>query len=876
MRPEDAPRKPAETIRLEDYRPADWLVETVHLTFDLAPRATRVRAKIAFRRNPANAGPLPDLKLDGREMALVGAAIDGTALDLASITTDGEGLTVPAALLPGESFTWEAETEIVPEGNTSLEGLYMSRGMYCTQCEAEGFRKITYYPDRPDVMGVFTVRIEAEKASCPVLLSNGNPTAEGDLDGGRHFAEWHDPHPKPSYLFALVAGNLVSHDGSFTTASGREVTLRIFVRPGDEDRCDYAMGALQRSMKWDEETHGREYDLDLFMIVAVDDFNMGAMENKGLNIFNSKYVLASPETATDTDYGLIEGIIAHEYFHNWTGNRITCRDWFQLCLKEGLTVYRDQEFTADLRSRPVERIGDVTNLRARQFREDAGPLAHAVRPEAYKEINNFYTATVYEKGAEVIRMLTTLVGRDGYRKALDLYFERHDGEACTIEQFRQCFEDACGVDLGQFARWWSQAGTPRVKVTEAWDEATGTFSLTFAQHTPATPGQPVKEPFVIPIRLGLLGPDGSEAAPDRLAVLREAEQSFHFDGLAARPVPSLLRDFSAPVILERETTDAERAFLIAHDTNAFTRWEAARNYARDITIGLLGNGDVAGDWLAAMERLANDAELDPAFRALCLTTPPEDEIAAALADRGTPVDPEAVHGAVGRIRRTLAEALRPTFEQLYGEMETPGAYSPDPDSIGRRSLRNTCMGLLARLGDADGFARAERQFREAGNLSEQLPALTALVHHGADAAPSCLAAFHRRWQNDPGLTDKWFGLQATQPGDGAAERVHALTEHPAFDWRTPNRFRSVIGAFALANPSGFHAASGAGYRLVTDWLIRLDAANPQTAARLAGCFETWRIYDEGRQALMKAEMERLAATPNLSRNTAEIVERMLG
>ena len=524
MRP-DAPPAPRQSTRLADHTAPDWLVDSVALAFDLAPSATRVKARIAFYRNPERAGEGPaDLVLDGGLLTLVSAAVDGRPVE-PELTR--QGLRLAAALLPGERFAWECETEIVPSANTALEGLYLSGAMFCTQCEAEGFRKITFYPDRPDVMARFRVRIEADRASCPVLLSNGNPTGSGALANGRHFVEWHDPHPKPAYLFALVAGDLVSHDDSFTTMSGRQVALKIYVRPGDQGKCAYAMDSLKRAMRWDQETYGREYDLERFMIVAVDDFNMGAMENKGLNIFNSKYILASPETATDRDYELIEAIVAHEYFHNWTGNRITCRDWFQLCLKEGLTVFRDQQFSGDMRGHAVKRIDDVGRLRARQFGEDQGPLAHAVRPEEYVEINNFYTATVYEKGAEVIGMLHTLVGKEGYRRALDLYFERHDGQACTVEQFRQCFEDATGRDLAQFARWWSQAGTPRITVEEDWQE--GRYSLTLRQSTPPTPGQADKLPLVIPVAVGLLGPNGDEIVPTEILELTAAQQSFTYD-----------------------------------------------------------------------------------------------------------------------------------------------------------------------------------------------------------------------------------------------------------------------------------------------------------------------------------------------------------
>ncbi|TVQ56072.1 MAG: aminopeptidase N [Rhodobacteraceae bacterium] len=867
--------QPKQTpVRLADYAPPAWLVDDVTLTFDLKPKGTRVAARIAFRRNPAREGR-HDLRLDGRKLGFVSATIDGADPGDA-LTADAEGLTVRADALP-DAFVWEAVTEIDPEDNKALEGLYLSKGMFCTQCEAQGFRKITWFPDRPDVMARYTVRIEADKASCPVLLSNGDPVEQGDLSDGRHYAVWRDPHRKPAYLFALVAGDLRATTTPFRTASGRAVTLGVWVRPGDEARTHYALDALVRSMRWDERVYGREYDLDVFNIVAVDDFNMGAMENKGLNIFNSKYVLASPETATDRDYELIESIIAHEYFHNWTGNRITCRDWFQLCLKEGLTVYRDQEFTSDERSAAVKRIDDVKRLRAAQFREDDGPLAHPVRPEAYVEINNFYTATVYEKGAEVIGMLKTLVGSEGYRKALDLYFERHDGEACTIEDFRRCFEDATGRDLTQFARWWSQSGTPRLAVSEAWDAAAGRFSLTFRQSTPPTPGQPEKAPFVIPVAVGLLGPNGDDLLPEgtRVIELDGPEKTVTFDGLGSRPVPSLLRGFSAPVRLERETSDAERAFLLAHDSDPFNKWEAGRAYALDVALRLVKDGEPDSAFIDALGAMAGDETLDPAFRALALELPGEDELARETAARGEPADPEAIHAARERLQRAVAERLEPLLRALYATMAVPGAYAPDAEAAGKRALRNRALAYLTALGTPEAFARARAQFDRADNMSEQAPALTALVHAGAPEAEAALAAFHARWKDDPLVVDKWLAIQATAPTADALDRVKALTAHPAFDWLNPNRFRALIGAFAAANPSRFHAADGAGYAFVADWLIRLDPRNPQTTARLAGCFETWRRYDAGRQALMRAALERIAATEGLSKDTGDIVGRIL-
>jgi aminopeptidase N len=740
----------------------------------------------------------------------------------------------------------------------------MSKGMYCTQCEAEGFRRITYYLDRPDVMATFRVRVHGPAASTPVLLSNGNLVGRGP-----GWAEWHDPFPKPAYLFALVAGDLVSVEDRFVTRSGRTVELRIYVRSGDEGRCEYAMDALKRSMRWDEEVYGREYDLDLFMIVAVDDFNMGAMENKGLNIFNSKYVLASPETATDSDYKNIEGIVAHEYFHNWTGNRITCRDWFQLSLKEGLTVFRDQEFSADARSRGVKRIEDVARLREQQFREDAGPLAHPVRPQEYVEINNFYTATVYEKGAEVIRMLHTLVGPATYRRALDLYFERHDGQACTVEDWLTVFEDASGRDLNAFARWYAQAGTPRLTAREGWDGRR--YRLTLSQETPPTPGQPDKAPVIIPVAYGLLGVDGGELAAGTL-VLSEAEETFEFD-LPERPVPSLLRGFSAPVILRREGAERDRVFLLAHDTDPFNRWEAGRAFALDVIGRMLdGEHEADPDFLDGMAAVAAGSATDPAFAALALTLPPEDEIIGALAYAGRVPDPIAVHEARGALERQMAERIGPALEQLYEGNRLQGPYSVDAVAAGHRALRGRVLALLTRRDPAGGWA--EEQFETADNMTERMAALVVLVTHAR--AGDALARFHDRWHDDPNVLDKWFAVQATHaPPAEAVAAVEALSRHVDFDWRNPNRLRSLVGAFSLGNPAGFHAIDGRGYRFVVDWLVRLDPVNPQTTARLAAGLGSWRRFDAGRQALMRAQLERLAALPGLSRDTGEIVGRLL-
>ncbi len=842
-----------QAIYLSDYTPPAYLVDNVHLTFRLNPKKTRVISKIEFRPNPDSQSR--EFFLHGEALTLIGAQIDGRPVTPEPVE-GGLRCTVPDG-----PFTWEAEVEIDPSANTALEGLYMSSGMYCTQCEAEGFRKITYYPDRPDVMAPFTVRIEGDM---PVLLSNGNPVASGD-----GWAEWHDPWPKPAYLFALVAGDLVNHPGQFTTRSGRDVELNIWVRPGDEGKCAFAMEALRKSMAWDEKVYGREYDLDIFNVVAVDDFNMGAMENKGLNIFNSSCVLASPETSTDANFERIEAIIAHEYFHNWTGNRITCRDWFQLCLKEGLTVFRDAEFTADMRSAPVKRISDVIALRARQFREDNGPLAHPVRPESFVEINNFYTATIYEKGAEVIGMLKRLVGDDAYARALDLYFDRHDGQACTIEDWLKVFEDVTGRDLGQFKRWYSQAGTPRLHVTEEWRE--GTYTLHFKQETPPTPGQPDKAPQVIPIAVGLLGPNGDEVQETTVLEMTEAEQSFSFPGLPARPIPSILRDFSAPVILERETDNAERAFLLAHDTDPFNKWEAGRALAREGLVAMIRDGAAPDTgYLDAVLAMARDDSLDPAFRALALGLPGQDDLAQTLHERGTTPDPQAIWEALETLKQARARHFRDLAPRLYAQYQVSAPYRPDADQSGARALANAALGMMSRL---DGGAQAQRQFDDATNMTQKLAALSCLLQAGKGA--DAVQRFYDQWRHDRLVIDKWFMLQIINAApDDAAVTAARLTQHPDFDMKNPNRFRATLGALA-ANPAGFHHASGAGYELLGEWLIRLDPVNPQTTARMCAAFETWKRYDHGRQAMIRAELERILDTPDLSRDTTEMVSRIL-
>jgi aminopeptidase N len=763
----------------------------------------------------------------------------------------------------------EVETRIDPEANSELSGLYTSGGAFFTQCEAEGFRRITFFPDRPDVMARYTTTIVADRASVPVLLGNGNPTASG-VDGTKHWATWTDPHPKPSYLFALVAGDLVPVRDSFTTRSGRRVDLAIWVRRGHEDACGHAMDSLKRSMTWDEEVYGLEYDLDVFNIAAVSDFNMGAMENKGLNVFNTKYVLARPETATDADYQGIEAVIAHEYFHNWTGNRVTCRDWFQLSLKEGLTVFRDQQFSADMGSPAVKRLGDVRGLRAAQFREDAGPLAHPVRPESYIAIDNFYTATIYNKGAEVVRMLHRLAGVEGFRRGMDLYIARHDNQAVTIEDFVAAIGDGAGLDLSPFLAWYDQAGTPELSFSETYDAAARRYVLTLRQETKPTPGQPTKKPLPIPVAMGLLGPDGAEVA-ERLLLLDEASQDFVFEDVAAMPVPSLLRGFSAPVKLVGMDR-ARLRFLAAHDTDPFVRWDSLQGYATELMLERIADGSRGVDegLLEAFTATLDGAEADPAFAAACLALPAE----ATVADRMAVVDVEAIHAVRQDLRRALGVALAGRLRATYEALADAGPYSIDGRAIGRRSLRNACLAYLAAAG-AEGVALAQAQYRAAGNMTDQLAALDVLAASDGVAREDALADFHARWRHEELVLDKWFMLQALSPRADTLARVEALAKHPDFDLRNPNRARSLLAVFP-ANQVRFHDAAGGGYRFLADAVIALDPANSQTAARLVAPLGQWRRQDPGRQALMRAALRRILDLPGLSRGTFEQASRALG
>jgi aminopeptidase N len=872
-------------IRLQDYRPPDWLIETVHLDVSLHPTATTVRAKLKIKPNSAGV-PAP-LVLDGDELKLQSLALDGRPLPAANYVVTPNKLTIAQA--PNRPFELDIETIVDPTNNTQLMGLYRAGATYCTQCEAEGFRRITYFLDRPDVMAVYTTRIEADKSEAPVLLANGNLTAHGDVPGtARHFAVWHDPFPKPSYLFAMVGGNLARVSDSFTTMSGREVELHIYVEPGKQDRCGYAMDSLKRAMRWDEQAFGREYDLDIFMIVAVSAFNMGAMENKGLNVFNDKYVLASPTTATDGDYAGIEAVIAHEYFHNWTGDRITCRDWFQLCLKEGLTVFRDREFTADQRSRAVKRISDVRGLRSFQFVEDAGPLAHPVRPEIYHEINNFYTSTVYDKGAEVVRMIETLLGPELFRKGMDLYFTRHDGQAATVEQFVQCFADMSHRDFffPQFMRWYSQAGTPEIKVAPHYDARTKTYQLDITQSIPPTPNQPTKQPMVIPLAVGLVGQNGADLPlrldgqplPRGVIELTQPSQRFVFNNVDERPIPSINRGFSAPIKLSVPIEADDLRFLAAHDADPFNRWQAVQTLAMVLlkaNVAALRQGAPARSddgLMAALGAIIDDDKLEPAFIALNLMPPSEADIAREL---GRDVDPDAVFAARRKLRIAIGTQHAATLARTYERMISSGHYSPDAQSAGRRSLKNICLDFLAITEDGAAIARALAQYSSADNMTDRMAALEMLSQHDRPERAAVLDDFYQRYADDPLIIDKWLALQATIPEPATLDRVRALTGHPAFSMANPNRVRSLIGAFAQANHTQFNRTDGAGYDFVADVVLTLDPRNPQVAARLMGAFRSWRALEARRRERAEATLRRVAAVSALSPDVHDIVARTL-
>jgi aminopeptidase N len=876
----------AVPVRLADYHPPNWLVKTVDLDVSLDPTNTVVRARLRLEPNPQAAAPSP-LVLDGDELQLRSIRIDGEALAADAYVATPDGLTISQP--PNRPFVLETETALDPSANTKLMGLYRAGNTYTTQCEAEGFRRITYFPDRPDVMAVFTSRIEADKAEAPVLLANGNLTDAGDIpDSTRHFAMWHDPFPKPSYLFALVGGVLGVVEDSFTTMSGRKVALKIFVEPGKEARAAYAMGALKRAMHWDEQAFGREYDLDIFMIVAVSHFNMGAMENKGLNIFNDKAVLASQDTATDQDFGSVETIIAHEYFHNWTGNRITCRDWFQLCLKEGLTVFRDQEFTSDVRSRPVKRIADVRGLRGHQFVEDAGPLAHAVRPEVYREISNFYTSTVYEKGAEVVRMLKTLLGPQRFRAGMDLYFARHDGRAATVDEFIACFADAANYDLTQFMLWYRQAGTPELVVQGNHDAGAKTYTLEITQAVPPTPGQPIKQPMTIPLAIGLLGPDGKDrpvtladgSKPERgVLTLTKAKESFVFIGVDERPVVSLNRGFSTPVKLAANLRDGDLAFLAAHDSDPFNRWQAMQTLATALLIENVAAHRAntpkrtADALVQALGAVLADQGLEPAFVAQAMTLPSEGDIAREI---GHDVDPDAIFAARRELRAEVGRNLASALADTYHRMTDRGLFSPDAASVGRRALKNVCLDLLTTADPDSSIARAVTQYRDTDNMTDRIAALATLSHHQVPERQAALADFYRRYEGDPLIIDKWFGLQAAIPEADTLARVKGLTAHPAFSMSNPNRVRALIGNFAQANQTQFNRRDGEGYVFHADTVLALDAINPQVAARLMTAFRSWRALEPERRDKAEAALKRVAAGTSLSRDLQDIVTRTLG
>ncbi len=875
-----------KTTYLKDYAPPAYRIPTIALRFELGEDFTIVHSQLRIVRAEATPAGTP-LALDGQHLELIALELDGIPLDADRYRVEADRLTL---LDPPAQFDLAVTTRIRPQDNAALQGLYQSSGNFCTQCEAEGFRQITYFLDRPDVMAVFTTTLVADKARYPVLLSNGNPVASGEMEDGRHWATWHDPFPKPSYLFAVVAGHLQHIEDHFTTRSGRKVTLRIYVEPDNVDQCDHAMYSLKQAMAWDEKRFGLEYDLDLYQIVAVGDFNMGAMENKGLNVFNTKYVLAKPETATDADYQGILGVIGHEYFHNWTGNRVTCRDWFQLSLKEGLTVFRDQEFSSDLGSRGVKRIEDVRMLRGSQFPQDAGPIAHPVRPDSYIEINNFYTVTVYNKGAEVIRMMQTLLGRDGFRRGMDLYFQRHDGQAVTCDDFVAAMADANGADLGQFKRWYHQAGTPELTVSDHYDPAARRYTLTIRQSCPPTPGQPHKEPFHIPLALGLLDAEGCDlplrldgenepGETTRVLELREAGHTFHFVDVPARPVPSLLRGFSAPVRINSAESDADLRFRLAHDRDDFNRWDAGQTLAIRAILALVEERRQGRAWTlpesfgAAFGRaLASGA--DPALLAQVLTLPGE----GYLAEQMDVVDVDGIHAARRFLQRTLAERLREpllaTYQALHGRARE--GYRIDAAAIGQRALKNVCLEYLMQLDDVELRTLCLEQFHTAGNMTDQLGALATLANDDSPARAEALAAFYARWRHEALVVDKWLSLQATSHLPGTLAVVRGLMAHEAFNLRNPNKARALIGAFSQANPWHFHAADGSGYTFLAERILDLNAFNPQIAARLMTAFTRWRKYDPARQQGMREQLERILAAPELSPDVYEIAAKSLG
>jgi aminopeptidase N len=848
---QNAPAAPVP-VRREDYRPPDWLVPSIELEFELGAEKSRVRSRLTVERNGVHDRPLV---LEAEGLALIELTVDGEAVDR---RIEGDRLTVP---LGGDSATVETLVELAPRANTQLMGLYESGGILCTQCEAEGFRRITPFPDRPDVLSRYRVRMVADKAAYPVLLSNGDPVGAGELDGDRHWAEWDDPFPKPSYLFALVAGDLAANRDSFVTRSGRRIDLGIWVREPDLAKTEHAMTSLKAAMKWDETVYGREYDLAVFNIVAVSDFNFGAMENKGLNIFNSRFILADPDTATDADFDAVAGVVAHEYFHNWSGNRVTCRDWFQLSLKEGFTVFRDQMFSADMGSAAVKRIEDVRLLRAAQFPEDGGPLAHPVRPDSYMEIANFYTATVYNKGAELIRMLHSLLGPERFRAGTDLYFERHDGQAVTCEDFVRAMEEASGEDLSHFRLWYEQAGTPRVKAALRQDG--GTARLRLEQEVPPTPGQPAKKPMPIPLRIALFGRESGKKLSERLVLLDKALDEAALSTGGETAVLSMNRAFSAPVIVEAERSAADLAFLSAHDDDPFARYEAMQQLMLDTLLAAIAGRTDHGAVVDAVRLTLDDEALDPAFTAEAVLLPSE----SFVGDQMAVVDPEAIRAAREALRAELGRALEPKWRAAYAATAA-NRYEYSPAAKGARRLRTVALNYLMAAGADGATALARRQFDEADNMTDRQGALSALANSDSPERPGALAAFYERYRGDPLVLDKWFTVQAVSARDDALDQVLALARHPDFTLANPNRMRSLVGAFA-ANQRAFHDSSGRGYRFLADMILAVDRLNPQTAARLVAPLGRWRRFDPARRDLMKVELERIVATPGLSKDVFE-------
>jgi aminopeptidase N len=876
-----------QTIYLKDYTVPEYLIHDVALNFTLDDENTLVSSRLTLSRNPASLSRDTSLILSGENLKLIRISLD----DGNDLTKDQYLQTQDALIINNvpqqQRFVLTIENTINPKANTALEGLYLSNGMLCTQCEAEGFRKITYFLDRPDVMTLFTTTIVGDKNRYPVLLSNGNKVAQGELPDNRHWVTWEDPFNKPCYLFALVAGQLESITDRFTTHSGRDIDLQIFVEKHDIDKCDHAMQSLKNAMLWDEQVYGREYDLDLYMIVAVGHFNMGAMENKGLNVFNTKFVLARPDTATDSDYESIEAVIGHEYFHNWTGNRITCRDWFQLSLKEGFTVFRDQEFTGDRTSKAVKRIEDVNTLRTRQFPEDAGPLAHPIRPDAYIEINNFYTVTVYEKGAEIVRMIRTLVGPEGFRKGSDLYFERHDGQAVTCDDFVSAMETANNIDLAQFRRWYSQAGTPVLTVQQHYDPSTQTLTLTISQSCPPTPGQKVKEPLHIPVTVGLLNKDGSvapcklqgsdQACDEVILQLTQPEQTFTFENLPEQPAVSILRGFSAPVKLVMERSLDELAFLLSHDSDTFNRWEAGQQLAGQVITGLIADIQNGRDMhvnpimVNAFKQILEQPWDDLSYFSLLLSLPSE----TYLAEQMKVVDVDAIHTAREFVMLTLAEQLQPQLQALYEKNHKDESGNFGAGAIGRRRIKNTCLSYLSKLENTYIHQLSQQQFNNAKNMTDQMAALTVIVNNPHPAKQKCLDSFYYQWKSEALVIDKWFALQAASSMPDTFTTVQALMQHPAFDLKNPNRVRSLIGAFSQSNPLHFHAANGQGYQFLADQIIALNNLNPQVASRMVGALTSWRRFDEGRQALMKTQLERIMTTEAISKDVYEVASKSL-